>query len=369
MQQFINVVTLGDSYDVLKELPELSIDSVVTDPPYGLSKEPDIREVLTHWMNDQEYRHPGKGFMGKEWDSFVPSPSLWREVYRVLKPGGHILCFAGTRTQDLMTTALRLAGFEIRDVIEWLYVKGFPKSMNVSKQFDRQAGAEREVIGTQKAGIGSGKTYAFQDENSQAVKEVPIKLPTTDLAKQWDGWGTALKPAHEPILLARKPLEKTVCNNVETYGTGGLNIDGCKIGEMGRFPANCVTIDPDQWYAPYFNVTSRELSKKASKNDRNTDWQGNVISLEEKCGGSMCGSADGSLTGGKIPKYRNNHPTVKPRDLMAWLCRLITPPGGIVLDPFGGSGSTAVAAKREGFNFIVIEKDPDYFEIAKSRVA
>lgn len=227
MQKYVNTITEGDSYKVLMDLPDNSVDSVVTDPPYGLSKEPDIKEVLAHWLTDQEYTHPGKGFMGKEWDSFVPSPLLWKEVYRVLKPGGHILCFAGTRTQDLMMISLRIAGFEIRDVVEWLYLSGFPKSMDVGKQFDKKAGAEREVIGYKSAGLGTGKTFAFNEDNPQASKVVKITAPASDLAKKWTGWGTALKPAHEPIIVARKPLEKTVCHSIEAYGTGAINLDPC----------------------------------------------------------------------------------------------------------------------------------------------
>ncbi|QGG47679.1 DNA methyltransferase [Heliorestis convoluta] len=204
-----NKILTGDCLEKLKELPDNSIDSCVTDPPYGLSKEPDIQEVLTKWMAGEDYEHRDKGFMGKSWDSFVPGPAIWREVYRVLKPGGHILCFAGTRTQDLMTISLRLGGFEIRDVIEWLYTSGFPKSMDISKGFDKRAGVERHIIGQR--GVpdkrnGHGRAYGsslFAGEKTGTVIHY-IGEPTTELAKQWDGWGTSLKPAHEPIILARK---------------------------------------------------------------------------------------------------------------------------------------------------------------------
>jgi len=378
------MILKGDCLNRLKELPDNSIDSVVTDPPYGLSKEPDIVEVLTKWMNGEPYDHGHGGFMGKSWDSFVPHPDIWREVFRVLKPGGHALVFAGTRTQDLMTIALRLAGFEVRDVIEWLYFSGFPKSMDVSKAFDKRAGAEREIVGPYKydnrrkegSGIGFGDscygTYGRAPKGETA--------PATELAKKWDGWGTALKPAHEPIIVARKPLEGTVCDNVERWGTGAINVGGCRIGDdeihssgevsnvwreaegrtdrqtpnpsvnTGRFPANIVTIEPNAFWSKYCNVgeppeniTPAELSKKASKRDRNSDWRGEEIAL------------------------RNSHPTVKPIDLMAWLVRLVTPPGGTVLDPFAGSGSTLVAAKRESFGFIGIEREPEYVEIIEAR--
>jgi len=380
-----NVIILGDCLDVLRELPGNSIDSVVTDPPYGLSKEPNIEEVLTKWMAGEDYTHRGGGFMGKTWDSFVPGPSIWREVYRVLKPGGHALVFAGTRTQDLMTVSLRLAGFEIRDVIEWLYFSGFPKSLDVGKAFDKRAGAVREVIGKSLSGRRKESSWNPEGKNSGVFRPnndgYEITAPATDLAKKWNGWGTALKPAHEPIIMARKPLDGTVADNVERWGTGVINIDACRIGNevrenpqagfirrgrtdeeiffgvdkhkpegtvrtIGRFPANCVTTEPDAFFSKYFNITPPELSKKASKKDRNSDWRGEEITLE----------------------IRHTHPTVKPTDLMAWLVRLVTPPGGIVLDPFAGSGSTLVAAKREGFQYIGIEREAEYVEIAKARV-
>jgi DNA modification methylase len=366
----------GDCLDRLKELPDNSVDSVVTDPPYGLSKEPDIVEVLTKWINGEPYDHGHGGFMGKTWDSFVPHPDIWREVYRVLKPGGHALVFAGTRTQDLMTTALRLAGFEVRDVIEWLYFSGFPKSMDVSKAFDKREGIWRGRAGKAVSSNGS--------MSSPNYERTPKGEAATELAKKWDGWGTALKPAHEPIIVVRKPLidadtgrKMTVVDCVEKYGTGAINIDASRIGDGedrasggkslegsiwgtegapsreqrptgGRFPANAITTDADAFFSKYFNVAQTnispaELSKKASKRDRNSGWQGDELAL------------------------RNTHPTVKPTELMAWLVRLVTPPGGIVLDPFAGSGSTLVAAKREGFGFIGIEREPEYVEIIEAR--
>lgn len=397
-----NVVILGDCLDVLRELPDNSIDSVVTDPPYGLSKEPDIEEVLTKWMAGEDYEHRGGGFMGKTWDSFVPGPAIWREVYRVLKPGGHALVFAGTRTQDLMTVSLRLAGFEIRDVIEWLYFSGFPKSLDVSKAFDKRAGAEREVIGEYRVTGNAltptsvkGGTYVTGAPSSGAGY-LKITAPATPLAKKWDGWGTNLKPSHEPIIMARKPLAGTVAENVERWGTGALNIDGCRIGTdivgwggrpssgysggldtdtsgkprpvEGRFPANCVTTEPDAFFSKYFNITPPELSKKASRKDRNSDWRGEPINLEEKkTDDGRKKPIDNPFLRGKTKRV-NSHPTVKPTDLMVWLVRLVTPPGGIVLDPFAGSGTTLVAAKREGFQYIGIEREAEYVEIAKARV-
>ena len=379
-----------------------SIDSVVTDPPYGLSKEPDITEVLTKWLAGEPYDHNHGGFMGKSWDSFVPHPDVWREVYRVLKPGGHALVFAGTRTQDLMTISLRLAGFEVRDVIEWLYFSGFPKSHDVSKAFDRRAGAEREVVGRR-----------WEENRKPNVKEAGrygrygaddglLTAPATELARKWDGWGTALKPAHEPIIMVRKPLHDgrklTVADCVEKYGTGAINIDACRVGNEkrentqkdfstihgnqygngayqpttgskvveGRFPANCITLESDAFYSKYFNISPPELSKKASKKDRNSDGQGEEIGLDEAPTGH--GNLQNSRGFERFNTVnRNNHPTVKPTDLMAWLVRLVTPEGGTVLDPFAGSGSTLVAAKREGFNFVGIELEDEYIPIVEAR--
>ncbi|MEK4360835.1 site-specific DNA-methyltransferase [Paenibacillus sp. FSL M7-1455] len=388
----INVVLCGDSAEVLRQYPDAFFDSVVCDPPYGLSKEPDIAEVLTKWIAGEPYDHGHSGFMGKSWDSFVPHPDLWREVFRVLKPGGHALVFAGTRTQDLMTIALRLGGFEIRDVIEWLYFSGFPKSMDVGKAFDKREGVWRGRAGKVVSDNGSMTAPNYE--------RTPKGEAVGELARKWDGWGTALKPAHEPIIVARKPLAGTVAETVEKYGTGAINIDGCRIGraagdrteygvsgdegtphantygkrervayvpdEAGRFPANCVTTDSDAFYSPYFNISPREVCKKASKADRNADWTGAEISLENRPAGGLKGRADGSL--GKQTYNRNTHPTVKPIDLMAWLVRLVTPPGGIVLDPFAGSGSTLVAAKREGFGYVGIEREPEYVDIANARL-
>lgn len=404
----INKIHHMDCLEGMKKIPDNSIDSCVTDPPYGLSKEPDIREVLEKWLNNEPYDHKHAGFMGKTWDSFVPHPDIWREVYRVLKPGAHALVFAGTRTQDLMTISLRLAGFEVRDVIEWLYFSGFPKNLDVGKAFDRRAGAERE---TKRIPYTSNVLMRSGGQNTRPWMEKALERgyhelqgdkPVTELAKKWDGWGTALKPAHEPIILARKPLEGTVAENVEKWGTGAINIDGCRIptnddigkrppsaerehgfflntneyapSDKGRFPTNIVTTEQDAFWSKYCNVTPPELSKKASKRDRNSDWRGEEIDLPEReskkfDGGRFTRNGDGSPRKQNGGILRNTHPTVKPIDLMAWLLRLATPPGGIVLDPFAGSGSTLVAAKREGFNFIGFELVKEYVEIAEARIS
>src|SRR5690625_2767198 len=408
----------GESTEVLKELEDNSVDSVVCDPPYGLSKEPDITKVLSEWVSgDPSFVPDGKGFMSKDWDGFVPPPSLWREVYRVLKPGGHALVFAGTRTQDLMTISLRLAGFEVRDVIEWIYFSGFPKSHNVSKAFDRRAGAVREVVGRNpringwKASDNTGETYGSYGKSFEEVST--ITEPATELARKWAGWGTNLKPAHEPIIMVRKPLhdgrKMTVVDCVEKYGTGAINIDASRIAtedtlnyststvkgvtpfstgttsqhSQGRFPANCITLDSGQFDSKYFNISPAELSKKANRKDRNSDWMGNEIDVKPSEPKHVYGDGLNSATKelkegdkeavekGQLPKGRslvkNNHPTVKPTDLMAWLIKLVAPPNGVDLEPFVGSGSTLVAAKREGFNFIGIELEDEYIPIIEAR--
>ena len=232
----------GDNLEWLRQQADNSLDSVVTDPPYGLGKEPDMVKCLQDWIDHGYHEIGGKGFMGKTWDAFVPQPIFWKEVFRVLKPGGHVVSFGGTRTYDLMVLAIRLAGFEIRDQLIWAYGGGFPKSANVSKMIDKQAGAKREVVGrdeikyakrNQKRVEGDGDCFngGFNYEDNGSL----ITAPATDEAKEWDGFGTALSPSHEPIVLARKPLEKglTIAQNVLKWGTGALNIDGCRIGTEG----------------------------------------------------------------------------------------------------------------------------------------
>jgi site-specific DNA-methyltransferase (adenine-specific) len=352
----------GDCLEVLRTIPDNSIDAVVTDPPYGLS------------------------FMGKKWDYDVPSEDIWRECLRVLKPGGHLLAFAGTRTQHRMAVRIEDAGFEIRDMIAWVYGSGFPKSHN--------------------------------------------------LKDQWQGWGTALKPALEPITVARKPLTGTVAANVLEWGTGGINVDGCRVGyqnaadkktsvpggktlkhsgwnsssslietrppnDLGRFPANLIHDGSDEvvglfpetaganpnYVTTKYEKDSEHLKKlgastpffhektkgsaarffycaKASKHDRDEGCEGMAV----KPAGAMSGAETRPDRPTNHPLRSNHHPTVKPTDLMRYLCRLVTPPGGIVLDPFTGSGSTGKAAILEGLQFIGIEREAEYVEIARARI-
>ena len=398
----------GDCLDVLRGMADNSVDAIVTDPPYGLS------------------------FMGKRWDYDVPSEDIWRECLRVLKPGGHLLAFAGTRTQHRMAVRIEDAGFEIRDMIAWVYGSGFPKSMDVSKAMDKAAGAERtEVIGTKLGRSGMAKDGSNQSFDSSVntyggggILPTDILAPATDAARQWHGWGTALKPALEPITVARKPLIGTVAENVLTWGTGGVNVDASRVGgEQGRWPANLihdgseevVQALPQTGPSPGNYVRSAEVGNriygggvgkaasgdiqrgfadsgsaarffycaKASKRDRDEGCEG--MDEREAVGGMKatglcrkCGRQKVNTSGecqcakpdfGPIQRRRtNHHPTVKPTDLMRYLCRLVTPPGGTVLDPFMGSGSTGKAAVLEGFNFIGIEREAEYLDIARARI-
>ena len=384
----------ADSIDHLKTLPDSSIDAVVTDPPYGLGNcsPRAVSAALTAWLAGEEYQPSGAGFMGKSWDAFVPGPELWREVYRVLKPGGHAVIFAGSRTVDLMGIAVRLAGFEVRDMLHWLYGSGFPKSHDVSKALDKRAGAEREVIG-----IGVSGHNAIGEDGGMGAFD--ITAPTSPLAQQWSGWGTALKPAHEPILLCRKPLSGSVAENVEQWGVGGLNIDGCRIEtdeyifttprtqqshiygkyaqqdpmqstgqEIGRWPAN-ILLDPSAGAAldlqAGFEASRFFYEGKASREER----EAGLVGLEARAVGDGRGTPiDNPYQRGET-KRQNVHPTVKPIAVMRWLCKLITPPGGVILDPFCGSGTTGCAATQLGFEFVGIEREPEYAEIARARIA
>jgi site-specific DNA-methyltransferase (adenine-specific) len=354
------ILHLGNMLEVLDTLEANSIDAVVTDPPYEIN------------------------FMNKGWDNtgIVFQKETWEKVLRVLKHGGHLLAFNHSRTFHRMAVAIEDAGFQIRDTIMWLYGSGFPKSHDVSKAIDRQAGAKREVIGTYRAAVqsknsvGGGFNSSVADKNG--VSYANITKPATLQAKQWEGWGSALKPSHEPIILARKPLDGTIADNTLKYSVGGLNIDECRVGTEeklardynkannkiygnynnfgnpnepnGRFPANTIhdgsdEVIKDMWDYETDNDASRYFyTSKTSKKDRD----------------------EGII--------RNIHPTVKPTDLMQYLIRLITPKGGTVLDPFMGSGSTGKAAMIENnernadYRFIGIELNPEYIDIAAARI-
>jgi DNA modification methylase len=427
----------GDCLEVMRRMPDNSVDSIVTDPPYGLtSARPSGRSKATEGA-------VMKGFMGLAWDGYVPGVDVWAECLRVLKPGGHLLAFAGTRTQHRMATRIEDAGFEIRDMIAWVYGSGFPKSLDVSKAIDKMDAAEeqerrrlaftawvrshgvtsrqiddatgtnmgghyttaasqpaimtrehleacrhlfrdvpqwveeeadirtvesrnmaeREVVDTEiRYNEASGIVSAGRDERT--LIERKITVPHTESARQWQGWGTALKPALEPITVARKPLVGTVAANVLEHGTGALNIDGCrfegvKAGGSGNLAAwRQMEGRADLPTPPAFDAAQGR-------------WPANLIHdgaeptdlLGEAARFFYCAKASK-----KDRDEGNAHPTVKPTDLMRYLCRLVTPPGGLVLDPFMGSGSTGKAAVLEGFGFIGCELSAEHLAIARTRI-
>jgi DNA modification methylase len=369
---------LGDCLEVMRTLPDCSVDAVVTDPPYGLS------------------------FMGKKWDYDVPGEDIWRECLRVLKPGGHLLAFAGTRTQHRMAVRIEDAGFEIRDMIAWVYGSGFPKSLDVSKAIDKAAGALAPEGKNFRVDGGSGTaSYRATTDPRNYVPPAPATLE----AQQWDGWGTALKPALEPITMARKPLEGTVAANVLAHGTGGINVDGCRVAcddgrpliesrsdaslhafgnglngsrnagttTQGRWPANLIHDGSDE-VVGLFPAEARSSPGGGRSQKASIGYSGGWKSAYDNSDGQYfdTGSAARFFYCAKASKADRNegntHPTVKPTDLMRYLCRLVTPPGGIVLDPFMGSGSTGKAAMLDGFRFIGIEREAAYHAIAESRI-
>ena len=369
---------LGDCLDKLKELEDNSVDSIVTDPPYGLSfmgKDWDTVKA-TRETQSQVVKGLGAGMKmttladNIEFEKWVTEWSM--ECMRVLKPGGYMLAFGGSRMYHRLASGVENAGFEIRDQMMWIYGSGFPKSRDIGKDIEKiKVGGIKNLkqIGT-KQGIKvetgtSGYSYSkeYVPGKSMGGKQISGDIPVYEITNEWGGWGTALKPAHEPIVMARKPLsEKTVGNNVLEWGTGGINIDESRIegikpqvtrsssmfqskhdgrlseeSHIGRFPANVIfdeeagTLLDEQ----YEGVSRFFYCPKTSKGDRN---EGNI------------------------------HPTVKPTDLMLYLIRLVTPKGGVTLDPFMGSGSTGKAAVRGGFDFIGIEREKEYMEIAEARI-
>ena len=371
----------GDCREVLRQLPDASVDSVVTDPPYGI------------------------GFMGKEWDGsgVAYDCALWREVLRVLKPGGHLLAFGGTRTYHRMAVAIEDAGFEIRDSIHWIYGSGFPKSLDVSKAIDKAAGAEREVVGYDESKARPNKeNYAKRTDREPSAgaadgwkdNGATVTAPATPEAEQWEGWGTALKPAHEPVVVSRKPLVGTVAANVLAHGTGALNVDGCRVGtdggtarshqepygaggradqggaqawrsghdvvglNSGRWPAN-VVLDPE---------AAEVLDRQSGDDETGVSRFFTVAGLTDDDLTSFRYVAKPDRAERNAGLDGNFHPTVKPLDLMRWLVRLVTPPGGTVLDPFTGSGTTLAAAVLEDRQAVGIELTADYLPLIEGRV-
>jgi site-specific DNA-methyltransferase (adenine-specific) len=408
----VNEILHGNCLEKLKELKDNSVDSIVTDPPYEL------------------------GFMGKKWDStgIAFNSETWERCLRVLKPGGHMLAFGGSRTFHRIAVAIEDAGFELRDTIMWVYGSGFPKSHDISKVIDKAAGIWR--------GKATGKLSTNKAMSSPNYERTPKGNPATPEAQMWEGWGTALKPAFEPIILARKPIsEKNIAENVLKWGTGGINIDDCRVEyngvvktcsrksdgikdhtnpsgwkEVNRTPNRPATpTEAGRWPANFIHDGSEEVLRlfpetkstprtptnggtggvgqstnfqrgsetspyrdsgsaarffycaKASKKERNKGLE----DIEPK---KTDQSRKRELIGGNNPYNRgakpvkNNHPTVKPLELMKYLVRLVTPPEGIVLDPFAGSGTTLIAATLQDFKYIGIELNKEYIEIAKTRI-
>lgn len=403
----------GDCIEWLRSLPADSLDGCVTDPPYGLGRDYNgarLAAILSAWMAGEEPEIKGAGFMGRAWDAIVPSPMMWAELYRVLKPGAYAVVFAGERTVDLMGVSLALAGFERVHLIGWVTWHSFPKSKDISKAIDDAAGAVREVVGpginaaakARHGGTSTGNVYG--DEPAHGRGPV-ITAPATDAAKQWDGWGTALKKCIEPAILVRKPREGTYANNVLTHGVGGLNVDGCRhwygdpmwLGPQGgwSYPNGPGGADAG---APFTgdrgNATEPVEANPAGRWPSNllycpvpstAEREAGLSDLPAYTGADITGREAGSegidnpraSTGRTSEGRRNVHPTPKPVALLRWLCRLITPPGGTVIDPFTGSGSTGCAAMLEGFSFKGCELNnrpeatpPEpYVDIARARIA
>lgn len=378
-------VHVGDCLDVLRGMPDASVDAVVTDPPYGLAKldAATVVDAITAWTAGDRARVPdGRGFLGKEWDRFVPPPAVWDECLRVLKPGGHLLVFAGARTYDLMGLAIRMAGFEIRDTLQWLYGSGFPKGLDVAKAIDKAAGHWRGRAGAVTTDNGSmtGANY----------ERTPKGDPVTAEAARWEGWNTTLKPSWEPIIMARKPLAGSVAANVMEHGTGGINIDGCRVGAQetadapaGRWPSNvvlshaadCAEECADGCPVPELDAQSgvSKSQRRLKRTDKSSDIFASVRGHDDEGGASRFFPTfryQSKAPASERPRLPDGtaHPTVKPLALLRWLVRLVTPPGGLVLDPFAGSGTTGEAALLEGFRSVLVELDDKHGELIRLRL-
>ena len=417
----------GDSLDVLRGTPDGTYTCVITDPPYGLSEPPDPLEVMRQWLADGDFhkktRGKGKGFMGAEWDHFVPGPILWREVFRTCKPGAIVLCFAATRTMDWMSLSLRCAGFEILDVIAWMQAQGMAKAGTIDKKIDARNGDERPVIGKH-PNPGSTKARLAMGDGWQDAPD--LTAPGSAESAAWAGWSTQLAPGYEPIIVARRPCEGTATANVLKHGCGAMNIDACRIGEAGgtrktdcpkglslgvygdglngggkadigagRWPKNVLlsgeaaaVLDATVPHSrdgvavkrntPIGKVTGFVMPRGNTGIDAGYGGSGGVSRFFWV--GPLATEDDCALPGRYVPKVRTSerhaglpegvkstHPTVKPQALMEWLCRLVGHPQGRGLDPFAGSGSTLRAARNLGLAFDGIERDPGFAEIARHR--
>ena len=374
----------ADCLEAMKKMPDNCIDAIVTDPPYGLN------------------------FMGRAWDHGVPGVEFWKEALRVAKPGAHLLSFGGTRTFHRIACAIEDAGWEVRDCIMWLYGSGFPKSMDISKAIDKNLGQEREKV---QGVYGKTSFGLINDDSWTSHKTTDSNIPVSDEAKKWNGWGTCLKPAYEPIIMARKPVEGTIVDNVLKHGTGGINIDECripfeseadrkstgmdrihtsKVGALagkvendherttfmprqtnGRFPANIIHDGSDE-VVELFPDNVKGGTWNNTKGARHFENNGKPTEYTNKGSDNSVGSAARFFYCAKASKKErgegNVHPTVKPIALMEYLVKLVAPENAIVLDPFMGSGTTGVAAVRLGRGFVGIEKEKEYFDIAERRI-
>jgi site-specific DNA-methyltransferase (adenine-specific) len=334
-------ILCGDSLEIVKQFPADSFDTIITDPPYGL------------------------GFMGKDWDRGIPGVVFWKEFLRVCKPGAFTLVFGGTRTFHRLTCAIEDAGWEIRDCMMWLYGSGFPKSLDISKAIQKVNGVQPEKIEP-----ASGVGFMKPDSGDWHVTKNKLTMPKPEGSAQlWDGWGTALKPAWEPIIVAMKPLDGTFAANAEKYGVAGLWIDGGRIETTEVLSAEYGQPSGSGCYN--WNEEKKKTERTGKTNTKGR-WPANLILDEEA--GAMLGQPSRFFYAAKASKKERgegcNHPTVKPLALMEYLCKLTkTPTGGIVFDPFAGSGTTGVACLRAKRQFVLIEKEEQYCEIARQRIA
>lgn len=336
----------GDNRDVLKTIEDNSIDAIVTDPPYGID------------------------FLGKEWDANTGALETYQECLRVLKPGGHILAFSAARTYHHLAVTLEQAGFEIRDQIMWIYSSGFPKSQDIGRSIQRSLGVKKKKTIKSVNGLNTKGLMNFNEEKGEYTKTFDIVEVTDPEAKQWEGWGTALKPAHEPICLARKPLKTSIAKNCQEWGTGALNIDATRVPSEKRMVLTpkkgtyqCVEDSHSPTKATADNMEMKEYGDRFPSN-----VLGEIPDYQKYFYCPKVSRRERHIGYSEDEKAGNNHPTVKPVELMKYLIKLITPPGGTVLDPFNGSGSTGMAAVELGYDYTGIELDPNYVKIAEQRI-
>ena len=425
----------GSNLDILPELIKqgIKVDSIVTDPPYhltsivkrfGNTKIDDETQTSERSRNKSDgMARPAKGFMGKAWDGgdIAYNVELWKMCFEILKPGGYLLAFGGTRTQHRMVCAIEDAGFEIRDQMAWMYANGMPKSLNVGKAIDKHFGKERtEVIGKYRLPEGN-KEWNLQNASdernvtifSSSRNNLDILAPVTAEAAQWEGWGTGLKPAWEPICVARKPVEGTVAKNIMKYGTGAMNIDGSRVPTDEIITNHSRSEEAAKSKGIYSN--SKEQNTHQTSGQALGRWPANVVHdgseevMDEfarfgelKSGDNCVRTKEGSFAAGDVshgglgkagdvqttygdsglasrffysakasPDDRGDskHPTIKPISLMKYLVKLVTPSKGVVLDIFAGSGTTGYAAAEQGFYPIMIEKEPEYQEDIARRMS